>query len=124
MTTKTITVAEARSDFSNLLAQVELLHRRFVIARRGKPKAVLISMQDLARLETLEQGAAAPALAERDRAMQALEQAGLLRPATPALLDRYARLGPAERESVRRELAARRFDLPLSEQIIRDRGEA
>jgi hypothetical protein len=34
-----------------LLAQAELLNRRFVIARRGKPKAALVSVKDLARLE-------------------------------------------------------------------------
>ena len=47
MTTETITVAQARNDFSNLLAQAELLDRRFVIARRGKPKAALVSIKDL-----------------------------------------------------------------------------
>lgn len=51
MTTETISVAEARSEFSSLLSQVELLHRRFIIARRGRPKAVLINIDDLARLE-------------------------------------------------------------------------
>ncbi|MCX6032961.1 MAG: hypothetical protein NT169_27200 [Chloroflexi bacterium] len=66
--------------------------------------------------------AAAPALAECDRIVQALERAGLIRPLTPDLLDRYTRLAPEERESVRRELAARRFSPPLSEQIIQDRG--
>ena len=54
MNTQTITVAQARSDFSNLLAQAELLDHRFVIARRGKPKAALVSVRDLARLEALE----------------------------------------------------------------------
>ena len=54
MGTETVTVAQARSDFSNLLAQAELLDRRFVIARRGKPKAALVSVKDLARLEALE----------------------------------------------------------------------
>lgn len=52
MTTETISVAEARSEFSSLLSQVELLHRRFIIAHRGRPKAVLINVDDLARLET------------------------------------------------------------------------
>ena len=48
MNTQTITVAQARSDFSNLLAQADLLDHRFVIARRGKPKAALVSVRDLA----------------------------------------------------------------------------
>ena len=58
MGTETVTVAQARGDFSNLLAQAELLDRRFVIARRGKPKAALVSVKDLARLEALERAVA------------------------------------------------------------------
>ena len=58
MNTQTITVAQARSDFSNLLAQADLLDHRFVIARRGKPKAALVSVRDLARLEALERAGA------------------------------------------------------------------
>lgn len=41
--TETISVAEARGEFSNLLAQVEFLHRRFIIICCERPKAVLIS---------------------------------------------------------------------------------
>ena len=55
--------------------------------------------------------------------MQALEQAGLLRPVSDELVNRYVRLGSLEREAVRRELAARRFEPPLNEQIILDRAE-
>jgi|GEM_PF-4715168 prevent-host-death family protein len=123
MSTKMITVAQARSDFSNLLAQVELLRCRFVIARRGRPKAVLVSVDDLARLEALDQAAASTPTAERDRAVQALQQAGLLRPVSPELVSRYVHLSPQEREAVRQELASRRFEPPLSQQIIEDRGE-
>jgi prevent-host-death family protein len=121
MTSQVITVAQARSDFSNLLAQVELLHRRFVIVRRGRPKAVLVSVEDLARLEALDQAVALTPTAERDRAVQVLQQAGLLRPVSPELVSRYVRLSPHEREVVRQELASRRFEPPLSQQIIRDR---
>ena len=84
-------------------------------------EAITVGVSDLARPETLEQ-ATAPALAERDRAMQALERAGLIRPLALDRLDCYTRLAPEKRESVRRELAARRFSPPLSEQIIQDRG--
>ncbi len=122
MSTETITVAQARSDFSNLMAQTELLHRRFIIARRGRPKAALISVQDLARLEALEQ-AAGSSSSERDRIVQALEQAGLLRSVSSDLVNRHVRLSPEEREMARQELAAKRFESPLSEQIIQDRGE-
>jgi hypothetical protein len=36
------------------LAQTELLNRPFVIARRGRPKAALVSVKDLARPQALE----------------------------------------------------------------------
>jgi len=123
MSVETISVAQARHDFSDLLAQVELLRRRFVIARRGRPKAVLISMEDLARLETLEQEITPSRTAERDRAIQALGHAGLLQPVSDELVNRYVRLAPPERAAARQALAARRFEPPLSEQIIRDRDE-
>ena len=122
MGTETVTVAQARSDFSNLLAQAELLDRRFVIARRGKPKAALVSVKDLARLEALER-AVASSSPDRDQAIRALQQAGLLRPVSADLVNRYARLEPEQREAIRQELAERHFNPPLSEQIIEDRGE-
>ena len=122
MGTETVTVAQARGDFSNLLAQAELLDRRFVIARRGKPKAALVSVKDLARLEALER-AVASSSPDRDQAIRALQQAGLLRPVSADLVNRYARLEPEQREAIRQELAERHFNPPLSEQIIEDRGE-
>jgi len=122
MDAETITVAQARGDFSHLLAQTELLERRFVIARRGRPKAALVSVKDLKRLEDLDRGITA-APSDRDRAIQAMQQAGLLRAVSADLVSRYACMAPTQREAVRRELAERRFDPPFSEQIIADRGE-
>jgi prevent-host-death family protein len=122
MGTETVTVAQARGDFSNFLAQAELLDRRFVIARRGKPKAALVSVKDLARLEALER-AVASSSPERDQVIRALQQAGLLRPVSADLVNRYARLEPEQREAVRQKLAERHFNPPLSVQIIEDRGE-
>jgi prevent-host-death family protein len=122
MDAETITVAQARGDFSNLMAQTELLDRRFIIARRGKPKAALVSVRDLKRLENLDRGIT-EAPSDRDRAIQAMQQAGLLRSVSADLVSRYAGMEPAQREAVRRELMERRFDPPLSEQIIADRGE-
>ena len=123
MNTQTITVAQARSDFSNLLAQAELLDHRFVIARRGKPKAALVSVKDLARLEALER-AGASSYPDRDQAIEALQQAGLLRPVSAELVNRYVRMAPEQRQTMRQDLAERHFDPPLSEQIMDDRGEA
>jgi prevent-host-death family protein len=122
MDAETVTVAQARSEFSNLLAQTALLERRFVIARRGKPKAALVSIKDLKRLEELDRDSAETP-SDRDRAVQALQRAGLLRPVSADLVSRYARMEPMQREAMRRELAERRFEPPLSEQIIADRGE-
>jgi prevent-host-death family protein len=124
MTIGKVTVAEARSNFSDLLAQVELLGRRYVIARRGRPKAALVSIEDLARLEAMEGAGSAPRRGEREQALFALEQAGMLRPVSPELLATYRRLEEVEREVVRLKLAERRYEPPLSRQIIRDRGEA
>lgn len=70
-------------------------------------------------------------ISERDRAIQALQQAGLLRPVSTELVKQYVYLTPEQRAKVREELEALRFDpplvfsqkKPLSEQIIEDRGE-
>ena len=123
MTTGKVTVAQARSNFSDLLAQVELLGRRYIIARRGRPKAALVSIEDLARLEALEGGGTAPGLGQREQALRALERAGMLRPVSPELLATYVYLDEAEREDVRARLAERRYEPSFSQQIIRDRGE-
>jgi len=123
MTTGKVSVAQARSNFSDLLAQVELLGRRYVIARRGRPKAALVSVEDLARLEAMEGSGSAPGRGERERALLALERAGMLRPVSPELLATYTYLEEAEREDVRMKPAERRYEPPLSQQIIRDRGE-
>ena len=66
----------------------------------------------------------ASAALERDQQVDALQQAGLLRPVSADLASRYARLEPGQREAMRDALAGRRFAPLLSEQIIDDRGEA
>ena len=64
-----------------------------------------------------------PLTSERDRAIQVLQQAGLLRPVSAELIKKYVYLTPEQRAAARQELAKLRFDPPLSEQIIRDRGD-
>lgn len=123
MMTGKVSVAQARSNFSDLLAQVELLGRRYVIARRGRPKAALVSVEDLARLEAMDRAGAEPATGEREHALAALERAGMLRPVSQELAATYVNLDKATREDVRAKLAKRRYDPPLSEQIIRDRDQ-
>lgn len=46
-----VSVAEAKSRFSELLARTAYAGERFVIARRGKPLAGLVALGDLERLE-------------------------------------------------------------------------
>jgi prevent-host-death family protein len=49
-------VAEAKSRFSELLNRASYGRERFLIRKRGRPAAAIVSVEDLARLE----GAAAP----------------------------------------------------------------
>ena len=48
---KEIGVAEAKRKFSELLARTAYGGERFIIERRGKPIAALISLEDLQKLE-------------------------------------------------------------------------
>lgn len=57
MTTK-VSAAEAKAGLSSLVSKVEYGNERFVIERRGRPVAALVSIEDLERLEQGGQGAA------------------------------------------------------------------
>jgi len=48
---KEVGVAEAKRRFSELVARAAFAGERFLIARRGKPLAALIGLEDLRRLE-------------------------------------------------------------------------
>ncbi len=63
-------VADAKSRFSELLNRAAFSRERFLIRKRGRPVAAIVSTEDLARLES-DRGseglrAAAGALAEHD----------------------------------------------------------
>ena len=45
-----VSLAEARKQFGELLAQVDYTGDRIVITKHGKPRAALVSMEDLVRL--------------------------------------------------------------------------
>lgn len=47
----TVPVAEARDQFSRLVARVEQHHERVTVTRNGREVAVLVSPDDLASLE-------------------------------------------------------------------------
>lgn len=46
-----MSVAEAKKRLSELMSRVAYKGERFLIERRGKPMAALVSVEDLARLE-------------------------------------------------------------------------
>ena len=50
-----ITVATAKNQFSDLLRRAEYGGERVVVERHGKPVAVIVSTDDLKRLEALEE---------------------------------------------------------------------
>ncbi len=50
-----ISVAEAKSHFSELIARSVHGHERFIITRRDRPVAALVSLEDLAIIEQREE---------------------------------------------------------------------
>jgi prevent-host-death family protein len=109
----TMNVAEARRQFSELVARVAYTGERVVIERRGKPMMALVSIEDLQRLERLVD-AQEPV---RQQRRAGLEQARALReeirkqgaPRTDVVEDIY-RL----REERDRELSGLCFFIPAS----------
>ena len=76
----TFDVAEAKSRFSELLNRAGYGKERFVIRKRGRPVAAIVSVEDLSRLEdtrpTEPEGllAAAGALGEFDEYAQIMDE--------------------------------------------------
>ncbi len=54
-----ISVSDAKVSFSKFVNRVAYGHERLVITSHGEPKAALISVEDLRRLEELEDAQAA-----------------------------------------------------------------
>ena len=50
----TMSIAEARNNFADAINRVSYGGERVVFARRGKPVAALVSAEDLALLEKME----------------------------------------------------------------------
>jgi len=74
-----ISVAEARGNFSEVLGRAAFGRERIIVERRGKPIAAVVPIEDLQRLEELEdQAALAELLRAKKSAKQfvTLEQAG------------------------------------------------
>lgn len=63
----TISVSEMKDTLSVVLNRAAYGHERIVIASRGRPKAAVISIDDLALLEELEDALAAREALEEHR---------------------------------------------------------
>ena len=57
MATK-VTLAEAKAKFSAVVDEVRRTSRRYVIERHGRPAAAVVSVEDLAKLESESLGPA------------------------------------------------------------------
>jgi len=51
MSATLITIAKAKSHISELIAKSQFSHERFIITKRDKPVAALVSLDDLKVLE-------------------------------------------------------------------------
>ena len=63
----TISVSEMKDTLSEILNRAAYGHERIVIASRGRPKAAVISIEDLNLLEELEDALAAHEALEEHR---------------------------------------------------------
>jgi prevent-host-death family protein len=62
-------IAEARRDLSAIINRVVYGGERIILTSRGKPKAAIISIEDLLRLEELEKTAGESVRTERKAAL-------------------------------------------------------
>lgn len=60
-----ISIAEAKSHISELIAKSQHSHKRFILTRRDKPVAALVSLEDLQWLEQREERQGLAAVVER-----------------------------------------------------------
>jgi prevent-host-death family protein len=54
MAIRTLSVVEIRNNLADVMAQVAYSDLRFVVERKGRPMVALVSIEDLRRLEALE----------------------------------------------------------------------
>jgi prevent-host-death family protein len=79
-TMNTVSIAEVKNTISTLINRVAFGQERVILTSRGKPKAALVSMEDLKRLES--QDSTAPSRAQRKAALelaQAVREMSLVR---------------------------------------------
>lgn len=121
-----ISVADAKNQFSDLLRRAEYAGERVVVHRHGKPVAAIVSTRDLERLQALEDTQdvedAAAALKEAARGGTLPLAAVLRRHGLSHLLDKPAKAAGGERPPRRtnRKPASKRAGVPSAKK--RPRG--
>jgi prevent-host-death family protein len=75
MTTTSVSVAKAKSHISELIAKSQYSHERFIITKRDKPVAALVSLDDLAVLEQHEEHQGLAAIAGKWQAFNEVTDA-------------------------------------------------
>jgi prevent-host-death family protein len=68
-TMDSIGIARIKRDISTIVNRVAYGRERIILTSRGKPKAALVSIKDLQKLEMLESTTAAPSRAQRKTAL-------------------------------------------------------
>ncbi|RUM42337.1 MAG: type II toxin-antitoxin system Phd/YefM family antitoxin [Desulfocapsa sp.] len=79
----TVSVANAKSHLSELIAKSSFGHERFIITRRNKPVAALVSLEDLQIIEQHEERQGLISIAGKwidfEEVSSSLEDIGVLR---------------------------------------------
>jgi prevent-host-death family protein len=65
----TIGIAEIKRSISTIINRVTFGHERIILTSRGKPKAALVSIEDLQKLEAMESASPPPSRAQRKAAL-------------------------------------------------------
>jgi prevent-host-death family protein len=108
MATRVVGVAEARSDLSELINRATYAGERIIIGSRGKPKAAIINLADLRKLEALE---SRPAEQTQDLAIYRLN---IFEPGQGSAGQRDVL---AEAAALRRRMSERRGNEPLPDAV-------
>jgi prevent-host-death family protein len=66
---ESVGIAEIKRNISSLVNRVAFGRERILLTSRGKPKAALVSIEDLQRLEILDRTTAHPSQAQRKAAL-------------------------------------------------------
>ncbi len=65
----TVSIAEVKRSISTIVNRVAFGRERIVLTSRGRPKAALVSIEDLQKLKTLETTTSPPSRAQRKAAL-------------------------------------------------------